>query len=231
MIYLDKTSLAKTIDNVSEALLFGFDINEREKLEIADFIIKQHGTPYSYANTFAPTDEDMKRDLILFTGEKIKSKAGKCHTLGEEASRILRKLKIEDQRIHIALRESDEGLQKRIDDHLTRQDGTFGAYCCKTCSCSLWLNLSAGGLNNNIQMQLAGLNFLKLFRNDEGSWNGFPYYYTLYALNEISSVLAIDELRFAASSIGKRLKRRISNENQYTLRRNFICESILKKVS
>jgi hypothetical protein len=151
--------------------------------------------------------------------------------LGEEASRILRKLKIEDQRIQIALRESDEGLQKRIDDHLTRQGGTFGAYCCKTCSCSLWLNLAAGGLNNNIQMQLAGLNFLKYFRNDEGSWNGFPYYYTLYALNEIPSALVIDELRFAASSIEKRLKRRISNENQYTLRRNFICESILKKVS
>jgi len=231
MAYLDKTSLAKTIDNVSEALLFGFDIDEWEKLEIADFIINQHGAPYSYANTFAPTNEDMKRDLILFTGERIKSRAGKCHTLGEEASRILRKLEIEDQRIHIALRESDKGLQKRIDDHLARQGGTFGTYCCKTCSCSLWLNLSAGGLNNNIQMQLAGLNFLKYFRNDEGSWNGFPYYYTLYALNEIPSALVIDELRFAASSIEKRLKRRTSNENQYTLRRNFICESILKKVS
>ena len=230
MAYLDKTSLAKTIDNVSEALLFGFDISEHEKPEIADFIIKQHGAPYSYANTFAPTDEDLKRDLILFTGERIKSRAGKCHTLGEEASRILRKLKIEDQRIHIALRESDEGLQKRIDDHMTRQGGTFGAYCCKTCSCSLWLNLSAGGLNNNVQMELAGLNFLKQFRNDEGSWNGFPYYYTLYALNEIPSVLVLDELRFAASSIEKRLKRRISNENQYNLRRNFICESILKKI-
>jgi hypothetical protein len=47
---------------------------------------------------------------------------------------------------------------------------------------------------------------------------------------EIPPALAIDELRFAASSIEKLLKRRISNENQYTLRRNFICESILKKV-
>ena len=231
MAYLDKTSLAKTIDNVSEALLFGLDIEENEKLEIAGFIAGQHGAPYTYANTFAPTDKDMTRNLILFTGERIKSRAGKCHTLGEEASRILRKLKIEDQRIQIALKESDEGLQKRINDHMTRQGGTFGAYCCKTCSCSLWLNLSAGGLNNNIQMQLAGLNFLKQFRNDEGSWNGFPYYYTLYVLNEIPSALAIDELQFAACSIEKRLKRRIYNENQYTLRRNCICESILKKVS
>jgi len=229
MTYLDKTSLARTIDNVSEALLFGFDILENEKFEIADFLVGQHGAPYSYANTFAPTYEDMKEDLILFTGERVKSRAGKCHTLGEEASRILRKLKIEDQRINTALSESDEGLQKRINDHLSRQGGTFGAYCCKTCSCSLWLNLSAGGLNNNIQMQLAGLNFLKQFRNDEGTWNGFPYYYTLYALNEISSALAIEELRFAASSIEKHLKRRVSIENQYTLRKKFICESILEK--
>jgi hypothetical protein len=231
MKYIDKTSLAKTIDNVSEALLFGFDIQEKEKSEIADFIIGQHEAAYSYARTFAPTNDDMKRDLVLFTGEKVKSRAGKCHTLGEEASRILRKLNIKDQRIQIALSESDEGLQERINDHLNRQGGTFGAYCCKTCSCSLWLNLSAGGLNNNIQMQIAGLNFLKLFRNDEGSWNGFPFYYTLYTLNEISTDLVIDELRFAAKSIEKRLKRSIFYEDKYSLRRNFISESILEKAS
>ena len=91
MKYLDKNSLFKTVDNVSEALLFKLGIDKNEKAEIADFIINQQGKPRSYANTFAPTEIDLKQDLILFTGEKIKSGVGKSHMIGEEASRVLRK--------------------------------------------------------------------------------------------------------------------------------------------
>ncbi len=231
MNYLDKTSLANTIDNVSEALLFGLDIEAPEKTEISRFIANQHYLPHAYANTFAPTHHDLSRDLVLFTGEKVKSKAGKCHIIGEEASRILLGLNTRENDVKTTIRQADEGLQIRINEYMNRQGETFGTYCCKTCSCSLWLNLSAGGLNNNVQMLLAGLGFLKQSRNNNGSWNGFPYYYTLYVLNEVTPALAMEELKFAAGSIKKRLKRMNCDKNKFTLRRDFICRSILEKVS
>ena len=55
-------------------------------MQIADFILNQQGKPDAYADTFAPTENDLKKDLVLFTGEKIKSRAGKRHMIGEVAS-------------------------------------------------------------------------------------------------------------------------------------------------
>ena len=107
MKYLDKNSLFKTIDNVSEAFLFNLGLDKNEKSEIADFIVGQQGKPRAYANTFAPTEIDLKQDLILFTGERIKTGAGKCHMIGEEASRILRKLDLHLDKVNDALQKAD----------------------------------------------------------------------------------------------------------------------------
>ena len=227
MEYLDKTSLANTIDNVSEALLFNFEISEAEKQEIVGFLVERHNSPGAYANMFAPTESDMKHDLVLFTGEKIKTNAGRRHMMGEEAGRILRKLNIKTTMAEQTLHEADEGIQTRI----IESGSSLGIYCCKNCSCSLWINLAAGGLNNNTEMLVAGLNFLKQFREEKGTWKGFNYFYTLYVLNEIEPELAMDELRFAEKSINRWIKRKSSVEDKYVLRRNFIGESILKKIN
>lgn len=56
MNLLDTTSLGNTIDNVSEALLFGFDISGNEKSAIASFLTERHFTSGAYANMFAPTE-------------------------------------------------------------------------------------------------------------------------------------------------------------------------------
>jgi hypothetical protein len=226
MVYIDKTSLAKTIDNVSEALLFSFIIDETEKTEIASFLVEQHFAPGAYANMFAPAEKDMKRDLVLFTGEKIKSNAGRCHVMGEEASRILRKLDVKSPEVIQALQEADSGIQKRI-----KESGSIsGTYCCRTCSCALWLNLSAGGLNHNSDILKSGLRFLKQHREDKGTWKGFPYFYTLYVLNEIEPELVKDELQFASKSILRWINRKQNEETKYLLRRKYIGEAILNKV-
>ena len=231
MKYLDKNSLFKTIDNVSEALLFDLDIDKNEKLEIANFIVTQHGKPRTYANTFAPTDFDLKQDLTLFTGEKIKTGAGKCHMIGEEACRILRKLDVQTDKVKTALREADNGLRNAINTYSQKPRYEYGMYCCKSCSCALWINLASGGLNNDTKLLIAGLNYLKRQRDDKGKWKGFPYYYTLYVLNEIDKDLAMEEMRYISKSIEKRLKRKQRNKNRYNLRRNYICEQILDKVN
>ena len=231
MNYLDTTSLSNTIDNVAEALLYGFDIATAEKAEIANFIATRHYFPNAYANMFAPTRNDLQRDLVLFTGEKIRTKAGKCHMIGEEASRILRKLNVFNAKIKAVLSEADEGLQERIGESLIKQQGTFGMYCCKSCSCSLWLNLASGGIRNGTKMLEAGLEYLKQQRSGNGKWNGFLYFYTLYVLNEIDLSLAKDEIQYAALGIEKKLKKKNREDKKYALRRNFILEKIVEKAN
>jgi hypothetical protein len=230
MKYLDKNSLFKTIDNVSEAFLFGLAINESEKYEIADFIINQQH-PGAYADTFGPTNVDLARDLVLFTGDKITSRVGKCHVIGEEASRVLRKLNLPTDKVKTALQRADSGLQNRVNDCLAKQRYNYGMYCCKSCSCALWINLASGGLNNNIALLVAGLDDLKQYRDSKGGWTGFPFPYTVYVLNEINPDIAINEMRYVAKFLEIRLKRKKNNPTKYDLRRDYIYEQILTKVN
>ncbi len=231
MEYLDKVSLAQTIDNVSEALLFNLEIGEKEKYALADFIAGRHGQPRSYANTFAPTDFDLQKDLILFTGEKVTSAVGKCHMIGEEASRILRKLNIETETVKMSLIQADEGLHRRISENLEYSRYPYGMYCCKMCSCALWINLASGGLYNDTELLLAGLGYLKQHRENNGKWKGFPYYYVLYVLNEIETDLASDELKHTAGFLERKLRKKKPDSTKYELRRNYICEKTLEKVN
>jgi hypothetical protein len=168
----------------------------------------------------------MNRDLVLFTGEKIRTNAGRRHMMGEEGSRILHKLKMDNPKVNTVIREADEGITQRIKN----SGSSMGRYCCKTCSCSLWLNVSAGGLNKDVQILKAGLEFLKQHREDKGTWKGFPYFYTLYVLNEIDTDLAKEELQFASRSILRWIKRKPQEDTKYTLRRHFIGNAILNKI-
>ena len=229
MEYIDNSSLANTIDNVSEALLFELDITENEKMNIADFLIGRHKAPDAYANTFTPTTSDEKTAYVLFTGEKVKSRAGKFHIIGEEAIRILRKLNMNTPEAKIALAEADQGIQQQIDANWQKQRYPYGTYCCKTCSTAYWLNLSSRDRNNNTDILLAGLEYLKQNREEKGTWKSFHYFYTLYTLNEIDPDLSMEEMRFASRSILRWIKRKPLEENRYTMRRYFIGESILKK--
>jgi hypothetical protein len=223
---LDTKSLAITIDNVSEVLLSGKKIGDKEKSDISNFIVSRHGKPGSYANMFAPMEYDLKNDLVLFTGEKIKTNAGICHMLGEESSRILRKLNVHSKNVEKALSEADEGIIGRINAGKDDPRYVPGTYCCKSCTCSLWLNLSAGGLENDTEMLKSGLKWLKKFRDSKGRWQSFPFYYTLYVLTEIDPKYSGDELKYVAEYL-KNMKLRISSD-KHGKRRGFIINKILE---
>ncbi len=225
---LDKNSLANTVNNVSEALLFGKKISEKDKKEVSEFIVNRQGKFGSYANMFAPTEYDLKNDLVLFTGEKIKTGAGKSHMLGEESSRILRKLNVHNKDVEKALKEADEGILSRIKASQDDPRYVHGTYCCKSCTCSLWLNVSAGGLGKDTEMLKSGLKWLKKFRDGNGRWKSFPFYYTLYVLNEIDLKYSADELKYVAEYL-KDKKLRIV-QDKYGKRREFIIKKILEKV-
>lgn len=229
MTYLDENSLFRTVDRVSEAFLYNRLIEHGEKSAILNFLVDRQGKPGSYADTFAPTEEDLSTDLILFTGERIRSSAGKCHMIGEEACRVLRLLDNQSKRVKETLQKAETGLMTRISEVQQHPDYIRGTYCCKTCSCALWLNITSGGLGNDSEMLQAGLVYLHQHRDQRGRWKGFPGYYTLYVLNEMDPELAMDEIRYAAQFAERRLKRKTVADNQYDLRRNYICKQILKK--
>jgi hypothetical protein len=193
--------------------------------------LNQQGKPGTYADTFAPTEYDISQNLVLFTGEKIKTKAGRSHMIGEEASRILRLIGGENAKMQKALEKADLGLLARINSGKTDTRYIYGTYCCKTCTCSLWLNISSGGLKNDISLLESGLNYLKHNRDDKGRWKGFSANYILYVLNEIEPDLVLNELKYAGNTIERKLKRKGSAKSKYEVRRKDIYKRILGKIN
>jgi hypothetical protein len=228
MNFLVQNSLVQTVENLSESFLIDEKINEKDRISLANFIINQQDKPFCYANTFAPTEYDLNKEFRLFTGEMLNSKVGLCHVIGEEACCVLRKLDVHDPMVELALQKANDGLNSYIQKykHLYPE----GMYCCKTCSCALWLNIGTGGIPNQNSILKPGMQMLKKNRDGKGRWKGFHYYYTLYVLNSLDRSLATEELQYAGFAIEKRLKQMIKTDNKYAERRKIISEQILEKI-
>ncbi|MCK5853206.1 hypothetical protein KAH27_09295 [bacterium] len=215
MKILYKTSLAKTIDAVNEALFFDKKIPASQKNEVVKWIAERQGLPGSYAGKlFALTKKDFESDILLFTGEKIKSGGGKAHIIGEEACRILTILDSKNKALAKAL----EGMEELLVGHIAGGH-ELGTFCCVTCTCALWRNASAGGLKNSKKLLDAGMKILKSNRDDKGRWGRFPFYYTLLTLSEIDSPKAKAELKYCQQACEKSLKRLSKKDDIISKRR------------
>ena len=89
MNLIHENSLGKTLDAINDALFFEKQIPQDEARRTARWIAGRQGLPTSYAGMFAPTNEDYTEGVRLFTGERISSRVGAGHILGEEACRAL----------------------------------------------------------------------------------------------------------------------------------------------
>jgi hypothetical protein len=226
---LEQNSLVQTVEYISEAFLLGKKIDKNSRISLAKFIVEQQDKPNCYAHTFAPTEFDLTNEFRLFTGEKVNSKVGLCHILGEEASVALRRLNLGENKIELAIEKANKGLNSFIlkYKHLYPE----GMYCCKTCSCALWLNIGTDGVPNQKEMLNSAMKILKNNRDNNGKWKGFNFYYTLYVLNSIDNNLSFKELQYASLSIEKRLKKMNEMEGKYGVRRKAILEQILEKIN
>ena len=84
MNLLHENSLGKTLDAINDALFFEKQIPQDEARRTARWIAGRQGLPTSYAGMFAPTNEDYTEGVRLFTGERISSRVGIGHILGED---------------------------------------------------------------------------------------------------------------------------------------------------
>ena len=142
MRLVDEGSLALTLGAVNEALFLGRRTLRPARVEAATWIVRRQGLPGSYADMFAPTEQDFV-EARLFTGETIASRAATGHILGEEAIRALQRLGVKTPEVRAALARAKEGMEARVADTTSQP---MGMYCCGTCSCAYWRNLAAGGL-------------------------------------------------------------------------------------
>jgi len=228
MSYISKNSLAETVDKVNEALFLGKEITKEEKREIAGWLASRQGIKGSYWGMIAPTERDFETGIRVFTGEPMRTGAGTSHILGEEASRLIYNLGIQDKGVSEAVRKSNKGFETAMKRNLNT-GGSEGRYCCANCTAAYWRNLAAGGLKNQKKRLELGMKFLNKHRDGKGRWRKMPFYYTLLALSEIKSPLAKQELAYAAPGLEKLLKR-FKDKDKYEKRRRKLIEKILDSV-
>jgi hypothetical protein len=226
MTLLFQTSLARTFAAVDEAWLLGRQIPRTEARAIAEWLAARQGLPGSYAGMFAPTSTDL-RGIRLVTGERIATRAGIGHVLGEEACRVLRRLGVGERGAPAAaLARAEAGMLAQLHAHAGLESGE---YCCGICSIAMWRNLATGGLDHAEARLADGLRRLATHELADGTWRRYPFYYTLLALTEITGEAPLGALRHAAPRC-ERLLRRREAKSALDRRRRVVLERVLARV-
>lgn len=200
-------------------------LSESSAATVAKWIASRQGMPGSYANMFAPTKKDFQNGLVLFTGEKISTRVGTSHILGQESCRALILLGVKSADVKSALQKASAGFIEYMKQYIERDKGT---YCCAMCSCAFWRHLAAGGLVNNEWILTAGIKTLKSLRDGKGRWKKFPFYYTLLVLSEIELPAVRKEIQYAAPACERLLKRK-TKKDKISKRRHILAQRILEK--
>ncbi|MFC1734572.1 hypothetical protein ACFL1X_00540 [Candidatus Hydrogenedentota bacterium] len=228
MNLLNNRSLSQTLDVVNEALFMETAIPRAEKNRVTDWLAGRQGLRGSYAGMFAPTTLDYKEGVRVFTGERIKTRAGTAHVLGEEACRAMALLGGKTSKAMTAFSKAAEGMNKRLRES-EKGGHPRGSYCCGTCTSAMWRSLAAGCFSDRASRLSKGMGYLKENRDGEGRWGRFPFYYTLLALSEIENRAATSELRYAAPTC-ERLLKRSPRDEKYDGRRRMLVERVLARV-
>lgn len=218
--------LATTLDALAEALFYKRQMPASERNAATKWIAGRQGLPGSYADMFAPTAQDL-RGLRLFTGERVSSRAGIAHLLGEEACRVLHALPAPTASGRAALQRAITGMSERLDDAENRGYDP-GLYCCGTCSAGYWRNLATGLFPRAEERLRKGLLRIKALRGDDGQWQRFPFYFTSLALIEIGPDLARDEMRHAAPRWHRLLLRIERADDHFARRRAEVGRRLLE---
>ena len=226
MNIVNTRSLAATLDALNEAFFHGRSLTKSQREGAAKWIAGRQGMPHSYRNMFAPTDSDYRKGFKVFTGESIRSGAATGHILGEEASRALILLDVPSKGVKDSLKRASAGITNALGHHES-MGGTQGMYCCGTCSVAFWRNLSVGGISGSERRLKAGMKALKSYRDGNGKWRRFPFYYTLLALSELDFPSAVAEMRYTAPVLERYLDRS-AKRTKFTQRRRALAERVLE---
>ena len=227
MNLINTQSLAETVDNLNEALFFHQQMSTNDKVMAAQWLATRQGLRGAYANTFAPTDEDVQNGMQLFTGERLSNSAAFRHILGEETCRILRLLNVQDEAVQTSLEKATRGITEAVKREHDK-GVPIGWFCCGRCTPAYWRHITAGGFENQEVRFADGMKLLAQHRDGKGAWKRFPFYWTLSALAEIDSSFTGSELKYIASRLEKVAKHK--SDGKYMIRRRVLAERLLERL-
>jgi hypothetical protein len=200
MSIINQESLAVTLDAINEAFFYGNPLSWEDKAQAAQWIAGLQGRGNSHAG-FPLSAEARDGGVPLFTGEKLRTRYPGADVIGVEACRALMLLNGDDPDVREALVRAEAGLK----------NACFVGSCvvgeCAHGVVALWRYLAVGGLTDARQRLDAHLRTLAAHRDGKGRWKRFPFYYTLLALSELDHPLARDEMRYAAPTCERMLRR------------------------
>jgi hypothetical protein len=226
----DLVSLSSAVDIANERLFFGSAFSETERSELSEWIARRQGVEYAYGELFGLNEQDRLQGVRLFTGERIAYGASARHVLGEEALRVLKLMDVHSVEVVSSIKRAEEYMTQRLQkSHDQRGEGI---YCCTGCAPAVWRSLSAGvDLGVDPQAWLdAGVAYLRGFRDGNGKWRSFRFYYTLLALAGFDYPQVVDELRYTRPALEKALHQ-TGNTSAYATRRRRLIENILEEVN
>lgn len=222
---IQEGSLSATVDAVNAAHFEERSVPAAERGRTARWIAARQGLPGAYADTFAGFAPERK-GIAVFTGERITC-ASSRHILGEEACRALRLLGVRDAAVATALGRAEAGLLHRLAQAAEDpRNANPGRYCCGRCSVGLWRNLVAGGLDRQEERLRKGVGELRRYRDGEGRWRVFPFWYTVLALGEMDFAEAVRELQYV-SPVLDRVVKRAPGRAAYARRRHELATRVL----
>ena len=226
---INRASLSETVDAINAALFDGRTLAAVERGQAARWIAGRQGLLGAYGGTFAGFPGERSRGIVLFTGERIASASAR-HILGEEASRVLRRLRVRDPNVTRALERADDGLMRCLARAAEDpRNSNPGLYCCGKCSVGLWRNLLAGGLNRPEERLRRGARHLQSIRDGEHQWRRFPFWYTVLALSEMDNAEARTELKYAAPGLERAASRAVPS-SLYARRRRELAVRTLNRL-
>lgn len=227
MNLLDPRSLAVTIDRVNACFFAGETPGRRQSSATIDWILTRFAAPTAYGRTFGVTALDESNRLHTFTGEPLTSRASLRHILAEETCRALILLNRVARRKLPELDAASADLRERI-TRWESQGNPVGMYCCGPCSVGLWRHLAVGGLGVDAGGLDQRVGVLRQYRDREGSWGRFPFYYTLAALAEADGPNTRAEIDHARPACERRLQT-TRKSSVYGARRRMLLERILSR--
>lgn len=230
----EELTLTSIVDEVNDKRLWGQPHCCGRCVKLCRFIADRQGAVGSYCGLFAPTDDELVDGYRFFTGERINTDAGMRHILGEEALRALVIMGPRTKSGQAAINKASDTMSRQLYRSETEHGGGLrdrGLYCCMRCSVALWRVYSVGVIEDATDRLTCGMKYLKAKRDGNGTWQSFPFHYTLSALVDAQHELADKELRYALPAIEKRLMRSTKHsDDRYLQRRKKLLEVAMARV-